>query len=108
MKLDIGTTRRGFGRIDFKDANDNPCSMQNSSAIRKEGLLWLGNDTKNTIQVMNVGDQRGWSTVNLNEVYGRGNVVINDRMHLTQSQVKDMLPYLQYFAEHGELPEGEL
>ena len=28
-----------------------------------------------------------------------------DRMHLTQSHVRALLPLLQYFAEHGVLPE---
>ncbi len=103
--MNIEKSQRGFRFIKFEDANGNPCSLQESSAARDEGLVWFGNDTKNTINVMNHLGQRGWSKVNLDSIYGHGNVVIDDRMHLTQSQVKDMLPYLIYFAEHGELPE---
>ena len=29
---------------------------------------------------------------------------INNRMHLTQTMVKQLLHALQHFAEHGELP----
>lgn len=34
-----------------------------------------------------------------------GQVVIFSRMHLTQDQVKKLLPHLQHFAETGTLPE---
>lgn len=30
--------------------------------------------------------------------------VKSERMHLTQDQVKALLPALQHFAEHGEMP----
>jgi len=32
-------------------------------------------------------------------------VQLTTRMHLTQDQVQDLLPILQYFAEHGVLLE---
>jgi len=32
-------------------------------------------------------------------------VLLNTQMHLTQDQVKALLPILQYFAEHGDLPD---
>lgn len=99
-------TNRGFGILRFEDANGIACSMQESSACRNEGLLWLGTELKNKVKVMKQG--RGWTDVDLGEQYGAMNVLINDRMHLTQSQVKDMLPYLKYFAKHGTLPEGDL
>lgn len=31
-----------------------------------------------------------------------------NRMHLRQHQVKELLPYLQYFVEHGELPDSRI
>lgn len=33
--------------------------------------------------------------------------VDGNRMHLTQSQVAELLPGLHHFAEHGTLPEPE-
>lgn len=32
-------------------------------------------------------------------------VLLSTRMHLTQDQVRELLPILQYFVEHGELSE---
>jgi hypothetical protein len=34
-------------------------------------------------------------------------VFILQEMHLTQNQVRQLLPVLQHFAEHGELPSFE-
>jgi len=34
-------------------------------------------------------------------------VLLNSRMHLTQDMVKELLPVLQYFAEHGVLPSED-
>lgn len=97
------TTNRGFGLIHFTDANDVACSLQESSAAREEGLIWLGCDE---IGLKKFVPYKGWSDVELENDAPNGVVhTANTRMHLTQSQVRGLLPALQYFAEHGVLPK---
>lgn len=66
--------------------------------MREEGMIWLG---------CNKADPRycvkgqGWLPL---AGWDESSMVANTRMHLTQSQVRDLLPALQYFAEHGYLP----
>lgn len=96
------TTDRGFTCALFKDANGVPCSLQESSAARDEGLVWFG---ANEIGVKRFDPGKGWSDVPLENDRPDGVLhVANNRMHLTQSQVRNLLPALQYFAEHGTLP----
>ena len=94
----IENTDRGFGIGKFTDGNGEACSIQESSAIRDEKLLWLGvNDP--TIQFMN---KSGWETFDPKALGHM--VLISGRMHLTQSQIKELLPLLTEFAETGQLP----
>ncbi len=44
----------------------------------------------------------GWEDVPLPK-----DVEIASRMHLSQEQVRELLPLLQHFAETGEIPESE-
>ena len=99
------TTARGF-RIDtFEDANGVECSLQESSAMLDEGLIWLG--------AREIGLKRltqGWQDVPLprpDDAPGTA-YVANTRMHLTQSQVRRLLPALTHFAQHGVLPDEGL
>ena len=93
MKLE--QTNRGFDLVKFKDRNGVECSLQKSS-IATEDCIWLGcNDA--SPQVLIPG--QGWQPVSLPS----GDVIANTRMHLNQKQVKEILPYLQKFAETGEL-----
>lgn len=93
---ELRLTNRGFAIVEFKDANGNECSLQESSAVRFEdddgsvsdGKIWFGMDKDNN------GEPVG-KTVDGHK--------LGARMHLTQSQVRALLPLLQYFAEHGEL-----
>lgn len=97
-------TNRGF-RIDrFTDANGVACSAQVCSAARDEALLWLG---CSEIGLKRFTPHRGWEDVELEQDMARGGVghVANTRMHLTQSQVRALLPALQHFAETGDLPD---
>jgi hypothetical protein len=90
--MDIKKTNRGFDFTEFKDRNDNECSLQKSS-IATEDCIWLGvSDPK--VQVCD----NGWRDVELPE-----GTLISSRMHLTREQVKELLPYLQKFVETGEL-----
>lgn len=99
MDVDWVDTNRGFHRGEFLDGNREKCSLQESSAIRDEGLIWLGiNDVQPKVFYK---DGRGWVDVQLPT---DGDVLCSGRMHLTQSHVKRLLPALQFFAEHGHLP----
>jgi len=73
-------TDRGFALVEFKDRYGNECSLQKSS-LATEDCCWLGVST----------DHNG--------------VHLNARMHLTQAQVKALLPFLECFVETGELYE---
>lgn len=96
------TTNRGF-RIDkFEDANGISCSLQESSAACDEGLIWFG---CNEIGLKKFVPHQGWSDIPLmNDKHAGITHVANTRMHLTQSQVAELLPSLQHFVEHGVLP----
>jgi len=87
---------------EFEDANGELCSIQESSAARDEGLIWLG---CNEIGLKKFIPGGGWRDVELRDDGPSGVMhTANTRMHLTQSMVKDMLPTLKYFAKHGTLP----
>lgn len=94
MKTDH--TNRGFGYIEFMDAYDCECSLQQSSLV--EPHIWLG---------MQKNDDGEW-TVGKMMPSGKHT---GTRMHLSRFQVKTLLPLLQHFVEHGDLPdeyEGDL
>jgi len=100
--MKIKKTYRGFARADFTDRYGEECSIQDSS-LATEAAIWLGiNDP--TPQILAKYCQEGavgWSKVPMHP-----DVNINGRMHLTQDQVKELLPILIRFAETGtiELP----
>lgn len=73
----------GFKCIDFKDFYKQLCSLQKSSIATIE-CIWLGVDTLIDLNTQKIlGD--------------------NQRTHLTQTQVKELLPFLQKFADTGQL-----
>ena len=69
---------KGLSKISFEDDYKQQCSLQKSNAVL-ENKIWFGVDK---------------------DINGKA---INARMHLTQKQVKDILPYLQKFANNGEI-----
>jgi len=69
---------KGSNKISFEDDYKQQCSLQKSNAAL-ENKIWLGVDK---------------------DVNGKA---VNARMHLNQEQVKKILPYLQKFADIGEL-----
>ena len=73
-----------------------PCSLQKSS-LATEDAIWLGCNDAN-VQACIPG--KGWTPVPMPEGV---DIVANTRMHLTQEQVKELLPFLQRFAETGTL-----
>jgi hypothetical protein len=97
---DMGTTSRGFDRLEFTDANGVKCSLQKSS-IACQDLIWFG---CNEIGLKRFTPHVGWADVALEQdlPYGVTHIA-NTRMHLSRDQIRDLLPFLIKFAETGEL-----
>jgi hypothetical protein len=96
----VKTTPRGFGILQFKDRNGNECSLQKSS-LAFEDCVWLG---CNEIELKRFTPGKGWEHINLEQNHPGGIVhTANTRMHLSQSQVREILPFLQRSADPGEL-----
>jgi hypothetical protein len=113
IKLDY--THRGFYIGEFEDANGEKCSIQESSACCREedegSYLWLGNDRANPMVMAFDAARVG---VHTNETTGwvpypvPKEVLMHTRMHLSQRQVKELLPLLTHFAKHGLLPRKKV
>lgn len=92
-------TERGFKVITFYDKGNRSCSLQESSAATPS--IWLGIDK--VVPKLFLPDidptKTGWIDFPIPE-----QVKIFSMMELTQDMVKDLLPYLNYFAENGSLP----
>ena len=91
-------TERGFGIIEFKDFNGETCSLQESS-LATEAAIWFGPDDANPKLLT---PHKGWASVPFPK-----DTLFTTRMHLTQKQVKQLLPYLKHFAKTGYLPSKE-
>ena len=89
-------TLRGFELIEFADVYNTKCSLQKSS-LADGDAIWFGvDDTKFTIfEDENMGR---YITTKLPK-----NFSVNTRMHLSQEQVKELLPHLQKFVETGDI-----
>lgn len=101
MKKD--KTHRGFAIIEFNDRYNAKCSLQKSSLAFEEAI-WLGVDDPDPkimaseVTLPNEPKRTGWVKYPIPD-----GVLINTRMHLTQEQVKELLPYLIKFVETGEI-----
>lgn len=92
--------QRGFSLLDFTDRYGIECSLQESS-LATEGAIWFGVNESNTRYCV---PGEGWVPFKFPE----GLEVHSDtRMHLTQGQVKRLLPMLKHFEQTGCLPEIE-
>ena len=96
--LEQKTTERGFGLFEFQDKYGAKCSLQDSS-LATEPAIWFGVDDADpkimACKVIEGG--KGWTKYLIPE-----DVLLTTRMHLTQEQVKALLPILTHFAETGE------
>lgn len=99
------TTERGFSCICFRDRYDQPAIIQKSS-LATEAAIWFGVVDADP-QVMaadawkvgiDTDAKCGWVAYEIPK-----EVLLSTRMHLTQDQVKELLPILTHFAETGEL-----
>jgi len=106
MNMNYGKTKRGFALITFTDRYGVECSLQKSS-MAFESAIWLGpSEAQPKILAsmtkalgVETDQTTGWVPYPIPEA-----VSLTTRMHLTQNQVKELLPILQHFAETGELP----
>jgi len=103
--MKIEKTQRGFAIGSFTDRNNNRCSIQKSS-LATEDAIWFGVNDANPVMFAEPTPNGGveseykvWVKYPIPE-----SVSLSTRMHLTQDQVKLILPSLQHFAETGELP----
>lgn len=95
---------RGFKGGEFQDQYNKKCSLQESSkaAIEDDGeghCIWFGLDEVEIFKDLRTGP--GIPVV-LDDTY-----TVFSRMHLSQRQVKEIIPHLQYFAESGWLPSPD-
>lgn len=101
-------TNRGFAYASFEDRYGAKCSIQKSS-LATEDAIWFGIDDADPVIMCSDarrlglpgGGQNGWQTYNIPP-----EVSLNTRMHLTQDQVRALIPVLAHFAETGELPDS--
>ena len=93
-------TGRGFARVEFRDSHGVACSIQKSS-LATEDAIWIGADDLGLKRFP--GDCTGWHDVDLSEIFPGQDIVANTSMHLTQDQVRAILPVLFNFVETGEV-----
>ena len=86
-------TPRGFVRGDFTDLYGWKCSIQESS-LATQDALWLGCDETPD------GEKLG----PIDKISGQH---IGSRMHLDVALAKELIGLLQYFVDHGNLPNPE-
>lgn len=100
MKLE--PTERGFLRGNFEDRNGVSCSLQESS-LATEACIWLGCNDIGLMKFTPYGNP-SWQAVELQMDFDGIHHSANTRMHLTQTQVAELLPALAHFAAYGSLP----
>ena len=100
MLSKIQKTFRGFDFYTFEDRRGYECSLQKSSVATEE-CIWLGLDDSNPLELI---PGKGWidASAKIDK-----NIEFTTRMHLSQQQVKALLPQLQHFAETGDLSKTE-
>jgi hypothetical protein len=94
------TTERGWPVDLFEDSHGTLCTIQVSSLADEEAHIWLG-AAEIGLKAMIPGE--GWRPIEGHELPSEL-IIANNRMHLSQSQVAELLPVLAHFAEHGVLP----
>ena len=103
--MEIKNSARGFEYSEFTDRNGAKCSLQKSS-LATEDAIWFGVDDANPLIMAKDAKKLGIETT---ETVGwvpypvPDEVLLTTRMHLSQEQVKELLPYLEHFAKTGEL-----
>lgn len=83
-------THRGFALREFTDLYGSQCSIQYSS-LATDAALWFG-----------VNDDGHFS---MRDAHGPRTT--GGRMHISRGMAAALLPLLEHFVEHGELPRGD-
>ena len=107
LPIKESTTGRGFHLVEFIDKYGSECSLQKSS-LATEDAIWFGiNDANPQLMAydakklgIKTEQNSGWVKYPIPD-----EVLLNTRMHLTQEQVKKLIPYLQRFVDTGEILE---
>lgn len=89
---------RGLYGHRFLDRYDVECSIQNSS-LATTSAIWFGVTDSTPFYHIDIGGHKAGDKVTLPP-----GTMSHSRMHLTQAQVKSLIPILQEFADTGELP----
>lgn len=95
--MKVTKTERGFVLVEFKDERGILCTIQESSDAMKN-CIWLGSQK---INLREFKDGR-WEP---RPEFDAGDFVASNRMHLTQGQVIELLPFLNQFAQTGNIKE---
>lgn len=102
-------TQRGFEYYEFKDQYGAKCSLQKSNLATADAI-WLGIDDADpkimSSDAIRMGlkertyteADNGWTPFEIPK-----EVLLSTRMHLTRSQVKKLLPVLEYFVKTGDI-----
>lgn len=110
LKFEYKKTDRGFPYIETKDMYNAGFSIQESS-LATDYAIWLGIDDPDPKIMASDAKKHGIKT---DQEYGwidyhvPEDVLISTRMHLTRSQVADLIPVLQHYVDTGELPKTGL
>jgi hypothetical protein len=105
LPLEVKHTDRGFAFLEFQDRYGEQCILQKSSLAFDEAI-WFGiSEVKVLIMAKDAAsvglqteETTGWIDFPLPP-----HVLTKSRMHLTQDQVRALLPILQKFVDTGEL-----
>lgn len=96
---------RGFPTVKFSDFYSKECHLQISS-LADERCIWLGLDEATPKILASVAIKNGIET---DQTTGwipfpiPPEVLMSTAMHLSQDQVKELLPFLIKFAETGKI-----
>lgn len=97
-------TNRGFDIIESQDKGGHSFSIQKSSS--DDNAIWIGIDNPKpqcmAMQAKSLGvdtnETTGWVDYPIPKA-----VLLITRMHLSQEQVRELLPVLQKFVDTGEI-----
>lgn len=92
--MKLNKTHKGLTFIEFEDCYGHKCSLQESSLVI-ENTIWFGIDDADPKCLV---PGKGWQPVEFQD-----GTIFTTRMHLTQKQVKNLLPYLKKFVKTGKL-----
>ena len=100
MKLKVKQTSRGFDIMEFSDSYGVECSLQVSSSV--EPHIWLGAKEIGLKKLKLGATSGGWEDIDTSGDE-HTSYIANTRMHLSQEEVKALLPTLIKFANSGEI-----